>query len=87
IETTDHPDENRRVELATPNLNFGLETRLYLDRYRRAYMSFWVKYNIVNFDTRAGTDLSGNTVTAGVTMGCFSMGKVNETLQALNFFD
>ena len=53
----------------TLNLNFGVNQRFYLSDFGGTYLSLTVRYNIVNYDTHGGTDLSGNTISAYLSLG------------------
>lgn len=79
--------QDRKVIIGTLNGNVGLATKIYLNKYQTWYLGFYGRFNAVNFNTRAGTDLSGNVITYGIKIGYYTMGSGNEILKALNFFD
>ncbi len=83
----DRDDDERKKVLSSYNFNAGFGGRLYLNKYRTWYVSLCGKFNLVNYNTGAGTDLSGNAFTVGVTIGHLSFGKANEALRLLNFFE
>ena len=51
------------------NVNAGLSFKRVLESQH--FLSFNIRYNLVNYKNRGGTDLSGNVITAGVAFGMF----------------
>jgi hypothetical protein len=49
------------------NVNFGLGYKYFYNKI--SFLGFNTKYNFVNYKNTGGTDLSGNTVTIGLTLG------------------
>ncbi|HPG41282.1 MAG TPA: hypothetical protein PLP19_18875 [bacterium] len=62
-ETEDHSSKT----INSLNLNAGIGYHIYLDRYLSKYIGFQFRYNLINYYTNGGTDLSGNSVTLRVS--------------------
>jgi hypothetical protein len=68
------------------NLNIGAEYRLACNRTRTRYVGLQGRYNVVNYATGGGTDLSGNTVSLELVYGGLS-NAASSRLDRLKYYD
>jgi hypothetical protein len=66
-------DENKKtgqekIHVGSLNLNAGLGYRYYYSPLRR-YIGIQGKFNVLNYNTKGGTDLSGNAITVRLVAG------------------
>ncbi|MCP4580921.1 MAG: hypothetical protein GY839_04845 [candidate division Zixibacteria bacterium] len=66
---TDFGKDNDNVVLRSPLAFFGLNYRLYFDRFKTGFANFELCYNIIDLDNDRGTNLSGDAVTFRLTLG------------------
>ncbi len=67
------------------NINFGIGYKYYLRDYSNTNLNFQIRYNIVDYNTDGGTDLSGNTISLRVVFGFSKDNRKNEMLRKINY--
>lgn len=79
-------DDNSTGGVNALNLNIGAEYRLACGRTRTRYVGVQGRYNVVNYATGGGTDLSGNTVSFELVYGGLS-NSASSRLDRLKYYD
>lgn len=70
---------------SSPNVNFGLRQRFFVDKRSGWYVGAIVRYNIVGYGNPGGTSLSGNTLAISFVTGRSSNATLREFLSRLNY--
>lgn len=84
--TADVIDEEYGDYQNSYNINFGLTQRFFYGTRRNWYLGVQARYNIVDYDTDGGTDISGNTISVNLIWGCMGHGWVDDELEWLGYF-
>lgn len=67
------------------NVNFGLTQRFFYGNERKWYLGLQARYNMVDFHTDGGTNLSGNTISLNLIWGCMAHGDVQHELRYMGY--
>lgn len=70
-------DPPSRKALGSPAMSVGLRHRFFTGQRSGTYLGAMVRYSMVEYGNRGGTDLSGNTLTLSMTFGW----SIHETLK------
>lgn len=79
-------DDDNTSGVNSLNLNVGAEYRLACNRTRTRYVGLQGRYNVVNYATGGGSDLSGNTISVDLLWGWLS-GSADSYLERLKYYD
>jgi hypothetical protein len=83
----DDSDDKRSKTIHSFNINFGLTPRLFINKVRDRYLGLQLRYNIVNYDTDGGSDLSGNTLSVNLVYGYMGNGYASDRAKDLHLYD
>ncbi len=86
LSTNDTEDEKPEY-LNSFNLNVGFTQRFFYGNRHNSYFAIQMRYNIVDYYTHGGTDLSGNTISINLLWGHFGHGWTDYELENLKYFD
>ena len=78
-------EETRGVD--SYNINFGLRMRYQYNKERNQFFGLQLRYNIVDYDTNGGSDLSGNTISLNVIYGYLGNRDVTGRAKRLRYYD
>jgi hypothetical protein len=78
--TPDVIDEDAGDYQNSLNVNFGFTQRFFYGSNRDMFVGLQARYNIVNYYTDGGTDLSGNTISINLIWGGMAHGSVDSEL-------
>ncbi|MEZ5359530.1 MAG: hypothetical protein R3F48_11990 [Candidatus Zixiibacteriota bacterium] len=69
------------------NVNLGFRYKLFVSKYHDWYVGVQTRYNVIDFDSEGGSDLSGNAVTLEFIVGRLSSGEYKRQAKDLGFYD
>jgi hypothetical protein len=77
-------ENDKGLTLSSVNYNFGLRFQYRLKT--ASYIGLETKYNIINFDNKGGTNISGNAFTIHLIYGGFMNARRKNLLKALYYY-
>ncbi len=84
--TADDIDENAADYLNSFNANLGFTMRWFYGVRHTRYFGIQTRYNVVDFTTHGGTDLSGNSISINLLWGCMAHGWTDDVLESMHYF-
>jgi hypothetical protein len=84
--TADDIDENAADYLNSFNVNMGFTWRWFYGVRRTRYFGIQTRYNVVDYSTEGGTDLSGNSISINLLWGWMAHGWVDGDLDEMHYF-
>jgi hypothetical protein len=84
--TADDIDEAEADYLNSLNVNVGFTVRWHYGTRDTRYFGIQTRYNVVDFRTGGGTDLSGNSISINLVWGTMGHGWVDDVLENLHHF-
>ena len=83
--TEDDGDDTENINAF--NLSFGFKPMLYVTSDRSRYLGLLVRYNVVDYITHGGSDLSGNTLSINLVYGYYRGNHAADRLKDLHYYD
>jgi len=84
--TADDIKANNADYLNSFNCNVGFTLRKYFGTYGTQYIGIQARYNIVDFDTNGGTNLSGDAVSINLIWGSMGHWWIDNELKYMRYF-
>ncbi|MCP4582149.1 MAG: hypothetical protein GY839_11075 [candidate division Zixibacteria bacterium] len=87
INTKDDKDGKDGKSIGAFSFNFGINTRIFCNKTRDYYLGMKLRYNIINYNNKGGTDLSGNSFSLCLTFGALGNKRIIKQAKILKMYD